>query len=127
MKKYTQARGTNLNDPFVVLLAKLTGLSKPKKARQAYQHWSKFHYEEKIKPTVVKNWEAHKKEKGLPASKGLNTGFRGQVTLRMFNKLPLEERVQWAKDAKVFSKLENQEYDEALKRPYAQDPASRQR
>lgn len=126
MKHYTQARGANLDDPFVVLLTKLTGVTKPKKALQASQQWSHSHYEELIKPTVIKEWEAYKEENAVAASKGVTAGFRGQVTMRMFKALPKEEQERWGKEAKSISEAQRKEYEETLKRPYATDPKSRQ-
>lgn len=127
MKKYTQARGANLDDPFTVLLAKLTGVTKPKKARQACQHWSHFNYEKLIKPTVVAEWEAFLEANALPTFKGVTAGFRGAITLHLFKKLPADEQMQWARDAKAFSELQRKEYEATLKRPFPTDPASRQR
>ncbi|KAJ7786876.1 hypothetical protein B0H13DRAFT_2528785, partial [Mycena leptocephala] len=55
-------------DPYAVLLAKLSGLSSPPKARQAFQQYMRESYAEKIAPVVAKRWEKERGENGMAAA-----------------------------------------------------------
>ncbi|KAJ7675302.1 hypothetical protein B0H17DRAFT_1140376, partial [Mycena rosella] len=77
LRKHRVSTGLDpTKDPFAVLLAKLSGVSSPPKARQAYQ---------KFMPTEEDpgSWDGPKEPKA---------GFRAEVACAVFAKLPKEEQ-----------------------------------
>ncbi|KAK6969474.1 hypothetical protein R3P38DRAFT_2814299 [Favolaschia claudopus] len=57
LRKHQRTTGLDpLKDPFAILLAKLSGLTAPPKARQAYQQFMREDFTEKIAPVVAEEW-----------------------------------------------------------------------
>ncbi|KAJ7176156.1 hypothetical protein C8R43DRAFT_1118683 [Mycena crocata] len=81
-------------DPYAVLLAKLTGLSAPPKARQAFQQLMKESYNEKVAPAVAEKWAKEKEMNTAVAerSKEPKAGFRAEVARECFARLPEGEQ-----------------------------------
>ncbi|KAJ6468697.1 hypothetical protein C8R47DRAFT_1078276 [Mycena vitilis] len=116
-------------DPYAVLLAKLSGLSSPPKARQAFQQFMHESYAEKIAPVVLEKWTADREASG-PASertKEPKAGFRAQVAREVFSALPLEEQKALGERAKAEAKEAKDTYLKSLRDPPSQTPEARQR
>ncbi|KAJ7669900.1 hypothetical protein DFH06DRAFT_1125309 [Mycena polygramma] len=116
-------------DPYAVLLAKLSGLSSPPKARQAFQQFMHESYAEKIAPVVLEKWTADREASG-PASertKEPKAGFRAQVAREVFGALPLEEQKALGERAKAEAKEAKDAYLKSLRDPPSQTPEARQR
>ncbi|KAJ7893224.1 hypothetical protein B0H13DRAFT_2339812 [Mycena leptocephala] len=80
-------------NPFGVLLAKLSGLNAPPKARQGYQQYMRESYATDIAPVVAERWT----EKSIKADGSANTGhpdapFRCSIARDLFKALPEEEQ-----------------------------------
>ncbi|KAJ7123802.1 hypothetical protein C8R43DRAFT_958954 [Mycena crocata] len=116
-------------DPYAVLLAKLSGLSAPPKARQAFQQLMKESYEEKVAPVVAEKWalEQQKETAAAERSKVPKAGFRAQVARECFSKLPKSEQKEILGRAQTEAKEAKEAYTKALKDPPATTPEARQR
>jgi hypothetical protein len=112
-----------------VLLAKLSGLSSPPKARQAFQQFMRESYSEKIAPVVAERWAAEQKQNGLSSerTKEPKAGFRAQVARQMFAALPQAEQKAIAERAKTEAQAAKASYAASLNAIPAQTPAVRQR
>jgi hypothetical protein len=116
-------------DPFALLLSKLSGLSAPPKARQAYQQFMRESYTDKIGPIVAQRWAAAR-EKNDPETVGRKepkAGFRALVAREVFGALPDSEKVAIAQRAKEEAARAKVSYEKALKDPPSNTPADRQR
>ncbi|KAJ7432729.1 hypothetical protein FB451DRAFT_1196827 [Mycena latifolia] len=116
-------------NPYAVLLAKLSGVTAPPKARQAYQQFMNESYTEKIAPVVAERWEAEREQRaqeGQKSGKEPKAGFRAKVARDVFAALPSGERKDIADRAKKLAADAKAAYLKALKEPPPQDPASRQ-
>ncbi|KAJ7205085.1 hypothetical protein C8J57DRAFT_1259102 [Mycena rebaudengoi] len=101
-------------DPYTILLGKLSGLSSPPKAQQAYQHGIE-EVGRKVRARV------------RPSAKGTKAGFRAEVACQVFAALPTTERAEFAKRAKEDAEKAKTEYLTTLKRPASTAPADRQK
>ncbi|KAJ7744437.1 hypothetical protein DFH07DRAFT_963663 [Mycena maculata] len=81
-------------DPFAVLLAKLSGLKIPPKARQPFQQMMHEDYKEKIAPAVLDAWGAAqaRQDKETELTQKPKAGFRAKVARDIFAVLPESER-----------------------------------
>ncbi|KAK6992781.1 hypothetical protein R3P38DRAFT_3429464 [Favolaschia claudopus] len=81
-------------DPYAVLLAKLSGVTAPPKARQAYQQFMHESYEEKIAPVVSEKWEQERQSSSRLAelTKEPKAGFRAEVARQVFAQLSKDEQ-----------------------------------
>jgi hypothetical protein len=114
-------RATAENDPFTLFFAKLTGVGiKPPKARMPYQHWSKTHYD-----SVVKHdFEARFPKTGTRDKD--RAANRVKVIQEHFDRLPEEERLRIADEAKADHKEAVKAWKEALSGAPSDDPHDRQ-
>ncbi|KAK6993081.1 hypothetical protein R3P38DRAFT_3224091 [Favolaschia claudopus] len=121
-----------LKDPYAVLLAKLSGVTVPPKARQAYQQFMRESYTEKIAPRVAEEWQRvltgdrHASDSDRK-SKEPKAGFRAQIAREVFAELSDDERKAYGDRAKAEAAAAKGEYTAALKNPPSQAPADRQR
>ncbi|KAJ7889307.1 hypothetical protein B0H14DRAFT_2561806 [Mycena olivaceomarginata] len=116
-------------DPYAVLLAKLSGLTAPPKARQAYQQFMRESYAEKIAPVVAEEWQKlQEKDSQLSAgTKEPKAGFRAQVAREVFADLPSAEKKDIAARATGETAAAKLEYVNALKGPVSTSPEARQK
>ncbi len=115
----------DVNDPFTILLAQLTGNEKPPKARQAFQQYMHYNYREGacIADVIAKEWKAKTESEHMPLRK-CNANFRSGVARRMFNELSKEEREMWAEGAKAEAAAVKKWYKEQLQTPPSTDPVA---
>lgn len=115
-------------DPWAIFLAKLSGLTAPPKARQAYQQFMREDYATKVASIVKERWDALEAAgSSVQTRKDPKADFRALVARKIFNGLSTEEQEGYAKRAKEEALAARQEYNEALKAPPSQSPAARQR
>ncbi|KAF7353218.1 hypothetical protein MSAN_01509500 [Mycena sanguinolenta] len=116
-------------DPFAVLLSKLSGLTAPPKARQAYQQFMRESYADKIAPVVAERWAAARQnnEPDTVGRKEPKAGFRALVAREVFAGLPDAEKTAIAQRAKEEAAQAKTAYEKALKDPPSNAPADRQR
>ncbi|KAJ7801666.1 hypothetical protein B0H14DRAFT_3782628 [Mycena olivaceomarginata] len=116
-------------DPYAVLLAKLSGLTAPPKARQAYQQFMRESYAEKIAPVIAEEWrKLQEKDSQLSArTKEPKAGFRAQVAREVFADLPSAEKKDIAARATEEAVAAKLEYVNALKGPVSTSPEARQK
>ncbi|KAK6974551.1 hypothetical protein R3P38DRAFT_3239409 [Favolaschia claudopus] len=116
-------------DPYAVLLGKLSGLSAPPKARQAYQQFMHESYEDKVAPVVTERWEEERSQNTTVAerTKEPKAGFRAQVARQVFSQLPESERAAIANRAKQEAADAKAAYTASLKSPPSESPAARQK
>lgn len=111
-----------MNDPYAIQLAKLSGLSKPTKARQAFQEWMVVN-KETVNEEIDRAWT------GAVASGQtngpLNAAFRSKIAREMFSKLPEADQLDWAKRAKATAEAAKSKYLSALSAPPSTDPTER--
>ncbi|KAJ7837457.1 hypothetical protein B0H13DRAFT_2368128 [Mycena leptocephala] len=112
-------------DPYAVLLAKLSGLQSPPKARQAYQQFMHESYAEKIAPIVAERWAKKlEDDAGNPdRTKEPKAGFRAQVAREVFAELPKSEQDNIAGRAKDEAATRRKAYQDALKTPASEGPS----
>ncbi|KAJ7165387.1 hypothetical protein C8R46DRAFT_1035961 [Mycena filopes] len=116
-------------NPFATLMNKLTGLSAPPKARQAYQQFMRESYAEKIAPLVAARWADARanNEPGTAGRKEPKAGFRTVVAREVFGNLPDDERKAIGQRAKDEAAEAKKAYEAALKAPPSNKPVDRQR
>ncbi|KAJ7105137.1 hypothetical protein C8R43DRAFT_1140927 [Mycena crocata] len=116
-------------DPFAVLLAKLSNVVAPPKARQAYQQYMHESHAEKIEPVVMERWNTLRDEDpgNLDRPAKPKAGFRAQVARDVFAALPKAEQLAIATRAKAEAEKNKQAFVSALKDPPSTAPADRQK
>ncbi|KAJ7325484.1 hypothetical protein DFH08DRAFT_1085166 [Mycena albidolilacea] len=116
-------------DPYAVLLAKLSGLTAPPKARQAYQQFMRESYVEKIAPVVAEEWrKLQEKDSHLSTrTKKPKAGFHAQIAREVFADLPSAEKKDIAARATGEAAAAKLEYVDALKGPVSTSPEARQK
>lgn len=116
-------------DPYAVLLAKLSGIQNPPKARQAYQQFMHEAYADSIAPVVAEKWAAKREENtGDPdLTKEPKAGFRAQVAREVFGKLAKEDQLAYSARAKEEAAGKKEAYQQALKNPASKEPSDRQK
>ncbi|KAK7000640.1 hypothetical protein R3P38DRAFT_3218926 [Favolaschia claudopus] len=132
--KHQRSSGLDpLKDPYAILLAKLSGLTSPPKARQAYQQFMREAYTDKIAPAVAREWQvelANRHESGQIGEEDVKepkAGFRAAVARKLFASLSTAEREGYASRAKAEAATAKSEYVQALKDPFSKAPEARQR
>ncbi|KAJ7800486.1 hypothetical protein B0H14DRAFT_3490662 [Mycena olivaceomarginata] len=103
LRKHRHSAGLDpTKDPFAVLLAKLSGLSAPPKARQAFQQYMRECYDDSIAPVVADRWADERSKDSAIAdrTKELKAGFRAQVARELFADLPSDEQKVFGERAK---------------------------
>ncbi|KAJ7659783.1 hypothetical protein DFH06DRAFT_1326804 [Mycena polygramma] len=82
------------NNPYAVLLAKISGVSVPPKTRQVYQQFMHESYATEIMPLVEERWRRDKStnEDGSANTKKPDAAFRSLIAREVFGKLPSEEK-----------------------------------
>ncbi|KAJ7665639.1 hypothetical protein B0H17DRAFT_1143312 [Mycena rosella] len=115
------------HNPYAVLLAKLSGLTAPPKARQGYQQFMQESYMDKIASEVLLRWQAGREARTENGEKGKEpkAGFRAAVARNLFAKLPSEECQAIGDRAKKEAADAKEAYVKMLKDPPPQDPVSR--
>ncbi|KAJ7899717.1 hypothetical protein B0H13DRAFT_1883804 [Mycena leptocephala] len=105
-------------DPWAVLLAQLSGVRSPPKARQAYQQFMHEDYTSKIQPIVETQWAASSGDgSNVKTAKEPNAPFRARVAREVFAALPESEQQRYATNAKTEAASTRAAYDTALKEP----------
>ncbi|KAJ6547923.1 hypothetical protein DFH09DRAFT_1087392 [Mycena vulgaris] len=126
LRKHRRTAGLDpTKDPFAVLLARLSGLSAPPKARQAYQQFMKESYHEKIALAVADRW-SQLKAQGEVTTKDPKAGFRASIAREVFANLPSSEQKALGARAKKQAAEAKAAYTLALKNPPSKSPAARQ-
>ncbi|KAJ7017139.1 hypothetical protein C8F04DRAFT_1279934 [Mycena alexandri] len=116
------------DNPFAVLLAKLSGLTTPPKARQAYQQYMHESYASDIAPVVTERWmEKSINPDGSANTKKPNAPFRSAVARDLFAALPQEEQDRIATRAKEEAKQAKLDYAKGMKEGPSKSPEARQR
>ncbi|KAJ7858144.1 hypothetical protein B0H14DRAFT_3636093 [Mycena olivaceomarginata] len=125
-----RTRGTSAsalrNSPYGPLLAKLSGLVKPPKARQAYQQYMSEKTEE-IGTEVNESWKLHSvNSDGSANTKAPNASFRSQVARRLFEALSPEEKAGYQSRATERAKVAKEEFLTAMANGPSRSPQARQ-
>ncbi|KAJ7139006.1 hypothetical protein C8R44DRAFT_867180 [Mycena epipterygia] len=102
LRKQLQRKLDPRKDPWAILLAKLSGLNVPPKARQAYQQFMREEYKTMIAPVVAERW-VHTPSDGnnVQTSKDPDGPFRAAITREVFAALPDDEHRGYADRAKA--------------------------
>ncbi|KAJ7121222.1 hypothetical protein C8R46DRAFT_1050705 [Mycena filopes] len=114
-------------DPFAVLLAKLSGVTVPPKARQAFQQFMHESYAEVVAPIVAAQWEAKREAEpgNLDLKKEPKAGFRAQVARELFGRLDKAEQKAFGERAKAEAVSRKEVYQTAMCNPPSETPADR--
>ncbi|KAJ7079329.1 hypothetical protein C8R43DRAFT_1143284 [Mycena crocata] len=126
LRKHVRTRVDSSKDPWAILLAKLSGVSAPPKARQAYQQFMREDFAEKIEPVVEERWaESSSAGSSVPVDKEPNAPFRAKVARDLFAELSEEEQEGYRGRAKDEAASARAAYDRALKEPPSKTPQAR--
>ncbi|KAJ6450232.1 hypothetical protein C8R47DRAFT_1230344 [Mycena vitilis] len=121
--------GTKINsssDPWAIFLAKLSGITAPPKARQAYQQFMHETYEDDIAPVVAERWARQNGEGSNVQTGKITASFRALIARELFGKLTDDERAEYASRAKAESVAKREAYRKALEDPPSKSPQARQ-
>ncbi|KJA13853.1 hypothetical protein HYPSUDRAFT_151072, partial [Hypholoma sublateritium FD-334 SS-4] len=112
---------TSVNDPMTVLTSKITGmpLQRPR-LRTAYNLWGPHH-----RAFIDPIFQERVKEGKVPASR--QAALRSAIYKELFEKLPKEERDEWANRAEDEHREAMAKVEKALKSEPSSDPTDRQR
>ncbi|KAJ7680872.1 hypothetical protein DFH06DRAFT_1120457 [Mycena polygramma] len=114
-------------DPWAVLLAKLSGVKNPPKARQAYQQFMHEEYERLVAPAVEEAWKtAEGSGANVPTKRQPDASFRAQVARKAFASLPKPDQERYGAAAKAEAAVARQQYQDALQAAPSQTPEARQ-
>jgi hypothetical protein len=128
LRKYVRTKIDSRKDPWAVLLAKLSGVHAPPKARQGYQQFMHECYAERIDPIVKQRWaETQGAGASVPVSKEPNAPFRAQIAREVFAALPESEKQQYSARAKAEAAAAHGAFEKSLKDPSSKAPADRQK
>lgn len=131
-------RADRLSDPYAALLGKLSGIHKPKKARQAYQEWQVSsrssdprtgpdHEPQANSAYLDKyarlNWKTNPASSKSPHQ--IPGHIRQKVARDLFNKLPEDVRLSYKKDAEAAAKKRRAEWEDLLSADTLDDPVAR--
>ncbi|KAJ8473470.1 hypothetical protein ONZ45_g16283 [Pleurotus djamor] len=108
-------------NPFAKLLSKLTGLSTPPKARQAYQEYQ-HSQSDALKAIYKEEWDRLVEEGKVAADEKATGAFRAKVARKEFSKLPKEEQDAYAAQAKEGAKVAREEFQAKMKDFPSKDP-----
>ncbi|KAJ7707284.1 hypothetical protein B0H16DRAFT_1746505 [Mycena metata] len=125
LRKFLHSKLDPRNDPWAILLAKLSNFHAPPKARQAYQEY--FHENnDKIAPVVAQKWaETAGAGSNVQTSKNPDAAFRAKVARELFAELSEEQREAYGKQAKENATAARTKYDLELKTPPSKAPEDR--
>ncbi|KAK0437896.1 hypothetical protein EV421DRAFT_1738840 [Armillaria borealis] len=124
-KKRLKLQRSMLHDPWNLYLAKLAGITKPPKARQAYQEW----FTEPANTKLIANIVAERWDKQVAdgtTTDGPNAGLQMAVARELFQALDPEVREEWKEKARDVVDHNKREYVNLLKAPLSKDPVERQ-
>ncbi|KAJ7473863.1 hypothetical protein B0H11DRAFT_2429784 [Mycena galericulata] len=129
LRKQVRGRLDARKDPWALLLAKLSGIRVPQKARQAYQQFMHEKFDTDIAPVVAEEWAATSvnKDGSLKTKKDADGPFRAKVARDLFAKLPESERQGYAARAKEEAAERRAEFEAAMKDPPSKSPEARQK
>ncbi|KAJ6525534.1 hypothetical protein DFH09DRAFT_1328890 [Mycena vulgaris] len=116
LRKHVGTRLDSSKDPWAVLLAKLSGITAPPKARQAYQQFMREDYAATIDPIVKQHWvETAGPRASVPVSKEPKAPFRAKVVRELFAALSESEREVYGARVKADAVAAKAAYEKALK------------
>ncbi|KAJ8469907.1 hypothetical protein ONZ45_g16732 [Pleurotus djamor] len=108
-------------NPYAKLLLKLTGLSAPPKARQAFQEYQHTQVEF-LRGKYKEEWDRLMREGKVAVDEKQTGAFRAQVAREEFAKLSDEERSTYASQATEAARLAREEYFAKVKDLPSKDP-----
>ncbi|KAJ7917019.1 hypothetical protein B0H13DRAFT_1870706 [Mycena leptocephala] len=119
--------GSSIVDPWTVLLAKLSGIKSPPKARQAYQQFMHEAFTEQIAPVVAERWAAEVSNgSSVQTKKDPDGPFRAKIAREVFAALSDADREMYATRAKEEAAEARKEYDKAMKDAPSRSPQAKQ-
>ncbi|KAJ7169146.1 hypothetical protein C8R43DRAFT_1121035 [Mycena crocata] len=123
--KNLHARLDPRKDPWAVLMAKLSNMHAPPKARQAYQQFMHEQWSQLI-PVIAERWKATVSAgSNVQTAKDANGPFRAQVARDVFAALPEEERASYGERARAEAATAREAYQKAMTMPPSKSPESR--
>ncbi|KAJ7433177.1 hypothetical protein B0H11DRAFT_1939761 [Mycena galericulata] len=127
LRRYVRTKVGSTKDPWAVLLAKLSGVKSPPKARQAYQQFMHERYKDTIEPIVTKEWaQSTGNGSSVPTEKDPKADFRAEVARRLFAELPADVKLQYATRAKEEAAERRANFKKALEAQPSTSPKARQ-
>ncbi|KAJ6455627.1 hypothetical protein C8R47DRAFT_1082646 [Mycena vitilis] len=130
LRKHVRTKINSSKDPWAVLLAKLSGITTPPKARQGFQQYMREMYEKAdndIEALVKEKWAATPSDgSSVATSAQPNAPFRAKVVRELFAALPKAEQDEYKARAKAEAVLAREKFDKALNDPPGNSPHARQ-
>ncbi|KAJ7838435.1 hypothetical protein B0H13DRAFT_2367460 [Mycena leptocephala] len=130
LRKHVQTKINSDKDPWAILLAKLSGVTAPPKARQGYQQFMRESYAQldcPIEAVVKERWaETAAEGSSVATSKEPNAPFRAKVLRELFAALPQSEQEDYKERAKAEAVAARAAYDKSLKEEPGKTPQARQ-
>ncbi|KAJ7614713.1 hypothetical protein DFH06DRAFT_1146232 [Mycena polygramma] len=128
LRKQSQRKLDPTKDPWSVFLAKLSGVSVPPKARQAYQQFMHEEYEEKVAPVVIDRWASTAPSgSSVQTAKGPDGPFRAKIAREVFGALSESERQEYGRRAKDAAAQARAEFEKIMNEPPSQRPEDKQK
>ncbi|KAJ7664813.1 hypothetical protein B0H17DRAFT_1211174 [Mycena rosella] len=128
LRRGLRSKKTLQDDPYAVLLVKLSGLVMPPKAQQGYQKFMHESYTTKIAPVVEERWaESAVSQSGEAYGKKMGAPFRSLVARELFAELPMEEQDEICGRATAEARVAKAAYEKALKEGLTKTPEARQK
>ncbi|KAJ7102960.1 hypothetical protein C8R43DRAFT_963850 [Mycena crocata] len=127
LRKLLRTKLDPLKDPWAILLAKLSGVTSPPKARQAYQQFMREEFQDKIAPVAEQRWIAETTAGGLQTKKTPDGPFRARVAREMFAALPEEDQKAYGARAKEEAGAARKAYDSAIKMGPSKSPEDKKK
>ncbi|KAJ7744344.1 hypothetical protein B0H16DRAFT_1463217 [Mycena metata] len=127
LRKHLQTCLYLRKDPYAILLAQLSNVHAPPKARQAYQQFMVEEYHPTIAPVVHQRWVQETGQgSNLQPAKSPDASFRAQVTRELFAALSPQEQEAYSVKAKEEAATAHAKYQEEFMKAPSKSPESRQ-
>ncbi|KAJ7622769.1 hypothetical protein DFH06DRAFT_1340640 [Mycena polygramma] len=128
LRKNLRTRVGSGKDPWTHLLAKLSGVTSPPKARQAFQQFMREEYESTIAPVVAAKWtNSVASGSNVQTKKNPDGPFRAKIARELFAELSEAERQGFKTRAKDAATAARGEYERALNEVPSQTAEEKQK
>jgi hypothetical protein len=130
LRRHVRTKISSEKDPWAILLAKLSGVTSPPKARQGYQQYMREQYTNPgsdLEKEVKARWAATPAAgSSVATAKEPNAPFRAEVARDLFAQLPDSDRNQYSARAKAEAVAAQAAYNKALNGTPGKSPEDRQ-
>ncbi|KAJ7035430.1 hypothetical protein C8F04DRAFT_1182336 [Mycena alexandri] len=126
LRKHVRTKVGSPTNPWSVLLAQLSKIHPPPKARQAYQQFMRESYATAIEPTVRARWAQTAAPGASVPTQEPPVDFRAKIARELFDALPQDVKDGYGARAKGESLAAREAFQKAMKEPPSTAPKDRQ-